>query len=79
VFICSQSGIVVIEINKFYRPSYGFHQIFVTRLTTLNVLHNEIRVKNSSLEVKVALKVKYKENYYKKCTLNRTFFSTLFS
>ena len=37
IFICTMSSLVVIEINKFYRPSFGFNQSFCTRLTTMNV------------------------------------------
>lgn len=37
IFICTSSNLVIVEINKFYRPSFGFHQGFTTKLTTLNV------------------------------------------
>jgi hypothetical protein len=37
VFICTQANLFVVEINTFYRPSYGFHPSFTTKMTTLNV------------------------------------------
>ena len=37
IFLCTNSSLVVVEVNKFYRPSFGFNQSFSTKLTTLNV------------------------------------------
>lgn len=47
IFVCTQSNLFVIEINKFYRPSYGFHHSFTTKLTTLNVEYAISRAKSS--------------------------------
>ena len=47
IFIATQANIFVIEINKFYRPSYGFHNDFVTKLTTINVCMIISRANNS--------------------------------
>jgi len=38
IFICTHSSLLVIEVTKFYRPSFGFSQCFSTKLTTLNVI-----------------------------------------
>ena len=37
LFVCTSSCLLVVEVNKFYRPSFGFSQCFSTKLTTLNV------------------------------------------
>ena len=37
IFLVTNSFLVVVEVNKFYRPSYGFNHCFSTKLTTLNV------------------------------------------
>lgn len=52
VFICTQANLFVIEINTFYRPSYGFHASFITKLTTLNVTVFSRRAGNSLLRAK---------------------------
>lgn len=43
LFICTQANLFVIEVNKFYRPGYGFHPAFLTRMTTLNVPQPPLR------------------------------------
>ncbi|CAM6005904.1 unnamed protein product [Sphagnum balticum] len=43
VLLATGGGLALVEIDKTYRPSFGFHPSFSTRLSTLNMLHEQRR------------------------------------
>ena len=39
LFILTSTDLLIMEMDKFYRPTYGYHSSFVTKLTSGNVIN----------------------------------------